>query len=136
MRSPLWARVLILATALFALPALAQTSANSARVPTVTRLVKQFSELESRLDASIAARDERAVTEILDADFEARLSPTPGTPVPRADWIRTAIAARRQPARIEQMAVHDFGTVAVVSFRQVDASAKSSNSESTGLIVD
>ena len=73
---------------------------------------------------------------MLDSDFEARLSATPGTPVPRKDWIRAAIATPTQRARIDQMAVHDFGTVAVVSFRQVDASATSSNSQRARLIVD
>jgi len=136
MTFPLRARLLVLAAALLALPAFAQPSANSTRVPTVTRLVKQFSELETRLATSIAARDQRAVAEILDGNFEARSSATPAVPVPRDEWIRAAIDAGGEPARIEQMAVHDFGTVAVVSFRQVDAAAKSSSSARARLIVD
>src|SRR5689334_4656165 len=126
MTFPLRAHLLVFASALLALPGFAQPSASSARVPTVTRLVKQFSELETRLATSVAARDQRAIAEMLDGNFEARSSSAPGVPVPRDDWIRAAIDAGRELPRIEQMAVHDFGTVAVVSFRQVDVAAKSS----------
>ena len=85
-------------------------------VATMSRGVKVFSELESKLGAAARARSDDALGELLDENFEVRESSTPGRPVSRAEW-RDQIATR-QPADIElsQMAVHDLGAEAVVSF--------------------
>lgn len=115
--------VLPLAVALLALPALAQPSPATGRIPTVTRLVKTFSELENDLVARAHAADPQALEATLDPAFEMRVGADPGVPLPRDEWIRAARAAPREPLRIDQMAVHDFGTVAIVSFREAPASA-------------
>ncbi|HET9668152.1 MAG TPA: nuclear transport factor 2 family protein [Casimicrobiaceae bacterium] len=96
-----------------AAPAFAQPSG---RIPTVTRLVKIFSELETRLVDSAHAADSMALDAMLDPGFEARVGDAPGTPIPRDEWMRLARASPETHPRLAQMAVHDFGTVAAVSF--------------------
>src|SRR5438067_9025226 len=96
----------------------AQPTTPSSRVPNVTRLVKIFSELEARLAAKAA--DSATLERMLDPAFEVRDSTAPGVPVPRDEWIRQQRASPSQAPRIDQMAVHDFGDIALVSFRQVD----------------
>jgi uncharacterized protein DUF4440 len=100
-------------------PVLAQPSG---RIPTVTRLVKIFSELETRIVDSAHAGDASALDAMLDAAFELRVGDAPGTPIPRDDWMRQARASTETHSRVAQMAVHDFGNVATVSFK--DAATK------------
>ena len=102
-------------------------SANEAigRVPTVTRLVKIFFELESDLTNSVAKRDKQAVEATLTNDFEMRIAAAPANPVPRAAWIKRSFAEPQTSSEIEQMAVHDYGGVATVSFLWKTTVAKS-----------
>ena len=86
------------------------------RIPTVTRTVKIFTELESAISASIQRGDAAALQKALSDDFELRVGAQPGTPTPREEWVRSLLAKPLAPTRIEQMAVHDMGDVAVVSF--------------------
>ena len=116
-----WA-VIALTSAIAAAPALAQSDA-ATRIPTVTRLVKQFYELETTLDAKLMARDVAALDLLLDANFEVRRAALPGVPIPRDEWLRSAVGVA-SPPQVDQLAVHDFGVAAVVSFRQVDAARK------------
>jgi hypothetical protein len=111
--------------AFVAFPALAQPSSQTSRVPTVTRLVKLFSELEAGLVASARSTDAGTLERMLDASFEMRVDTAPGTPIPRDAWMHQLRASTGQPPRIEQMAVHDFGDVAVVSFRDTASNAAS-----------
>jgi hypothetical protein len=103
-----------------AAPAFAQPSG---RIPTVTRLVKIFSELETRIVDSARAPDTTALDAMLDPGFEARLGDAPGTPIPRDEWMRLARASPETHPRFAQMAVHDFGTVAAVSFADTTRSS-------------
>ncbi|HMA30472.1 MAG TPA: nuclear transport factor 2 family protein [Casimicrobiaceae bacterium] len=123
------------AAACIAFPAAAQPIQAPGRIPTVTRLVKVFYDLESRLVANLVARDAKAIDQALDPDFELRAGSVPGTPVPRADWIRQAQVNPSQ-ASIDQMAVHDFGSVAVVSFRLVPAATPVAAAAQALFIVD
>jgi hypothetical protein len=109
--------VLAVAAACIALPAYAQPTPQSKRIPTVTRLVKIFSQLEGELYTKAA--DSAALERMLDPAFEMRDGAAPGEPIPRDEWIRRSRSAGWTP-RIDQMAVHDFGDVAIVSFRQVE----------------
>jgi hypothetical protein len=113
--------ILALVVALLALPALAQPSPATGRIPTVTRLVKIFSQLENDLIARAHAADPQALDAMLDPAFEMRLGAQPGVPVPRDEWMHAARTASREAPRIDRMAVHDFGTIAVVSFRETPA---------------
>src|SRR5438046_1526470 len=86
------------------------------RIPTVTRTVKIFTELESAISSGIHRRDAAVLQKMLSEDFELRVGALPGNPTPRAQWIDGVLSEAFAPTRIEQMAVHDLGNVAVVSF--------------------
>ena len=86
------------------------------RVPTVTRLVQLFAELESRLMLASHQFDAAALQALLADDFELRVARQPGVPTARAEWL-AALARRPAPqAVIEQLAVHDHGALANASF--------------------
>ncbi|MHB8493171.1 MAG: nuclear transport factor 2 family protein [Casimicrobiaceae bacterium] len=116
-------------------PAAAQPVQASGRIPTVTRLVKVFYDLESRLVSNLVARNATAIDQALEPDFEMRAGSMPGTPVPRADWMRQE-QANPSEAAIDQMAVHDFGSVAIVSFRLSPAATPASGANQGLFIVD
>lgn len=105
-------RLLLGALALAPLAARPQTS----RVPTVTRLVKLFLDLEAEL--LLAQRDgyRTALESRLTDDFEMRVASRPGQPIPRAEWLDNSLQHKPAAMEIEQMAVHDEGPAAVVSF--------------------
>ncbi|MGA7799743.1 MAG: nuclear transport factor 2 family protein [Gammaproteobacteria bacterium] len=86
------------------------------RTPTVTRLVVLFSHLEEELSKAVGKHDLPAVSGLLGKDFEMRVNAMPGKPVPRSAWIRQSFAAPKWSRGVAQMAVHDFGNVAVASF--------------------
>jgi len=94
----------------------ASSNGTSGRIPTVTRLVHVFAGLESELDEAVEKRDMQAVTKLLTDDFEMRVGNMPGNPVPRAAWIRQSFREPESTSVLEQMAVHDFGAVAIVSY--------------------
>jgi hypothetical protein len=85
-------------------------------IPTVTRLVQQFTAYEDAIIESIARRDAAGLQKSLTNDFELRIAANPGVPTPRADWIRLSLTESHKLTGIEQMAVHDHGDVMVVSF--------------------
>lgn len=87
------------------------------RISTVSRLVVVFSRLEFSLDRALAKNDRAAAAALLTPTFEQRDAVAPGTPVPRAQWLDAMLGQPPRDARISQMAVHDFGPLAVVSFR-------------------
>ncbi len=103
----------------------AQPPPQTGRIPTVTRLVKIFYELETALHAEARSADPAALAQSLDPSFEMRDGASPGTPMPRDEWVRQARSAAAENRSIDQMAVHDLGAYAIVSFREVDPNAKS-----------
>jgi hypothetical protein len=129
------ASVLVVATCVAA-SASAQPTPQGSRVPTVTRLVKVFTELENALLEQAREPDSAALERSLDPSFESRAGAAPGTPVPRDQWIRQARAAARTGVRIEQMAVHDYGDIALVSFREIEPGARASAPPRERFIVD
>jgi hypothetical protein len=106
--------LLILMAGLSAPALAAAADGERQRVPTVTRLVKLFSTLESELMAAVQKGDSTAIDKMLADDFELRSGAMPGTPTPRAEWLRHSQGQAAAP--MEQMAVHDYGTAAVVSY--------------------
>jgi hypothetical protein len=82
--------------------------AQTARVPTVTRTVQMFGELERKL----ASADATTKAQFLTDDFEERLCAAPGTPVPSADWLQKVAASG---GSFSQESVHILGEVAVYS---------------------
>jgi hypothetical protein len=83
------------------------------RIMTVTRTVTQFSALENQLDDALRAHDDAALAKLLAANFELRNAAAPGKPTPRAEWLAGPLPPKPQ---ISQMAVHEYGTICVVSF--------------------
>ncbi|WP_124950176.1 nuclear transport factor 2 family protein [Sulfuriferula thiophila] len=105
----------------------AQISDQKTSVPTVTRLVQIFGSLEHDLGDNAKNGNIDAVGKMLMDDFEMRVGAMPGNPVPRAQWLQQIIQRPGFLADIQQMAVHDYDSVAVVSFLlKQDKSAKTS----------
>jgi hypothetical protein len=85
---------------------------------TVTRLVKLFGGLETDWLAAIRNRDETALGALLADDFEMRLASRPGEPIPRAEWIKHALASPTTAGwTVREMAARDLGCTVIVSFR-------------------
>ena len=95
-----------------------------ARIPTVSRLAVIFTEQEMRLAERIQARDAVGLGALLADDFELRASTRPGQPVPRADWIAQSMKSPTPSGIPTEMAVHDLGNAALVSFLQPTGRAK------------
>jgi hypothetical protein len=108
--------LVVICLACFAGSALAQ---QPGRVMTVTRSVKTFSELENQLDDARHGHDGAALNKLLAANFEQRSGAAPSAPIPRAEWLALPPAT----AQISQMAVHEYGDVAVVSFADAEQHA-------------
>jgi len=122
-----------------ALLALAQTVAQAAparTVPTVTRTVQLFSTLENDWLDAVHNRDAEAVKKIVADEFELRSAAMPGRPTARAEWQQQAFAAPALESNIEQMAVHEYGELAVVSFMWKIAAPKNSALPSQVFVVD
>jgi ketosteroid isomerase-like protein len=109
---------------------------NEAPVPTITRLVKVFSSLEAEWMEAVRKRDVASLDRILADDFEMRSGPEPGRPTARADWIKQSFRETPFSSSIEQMAVHDFGNVALVSFLWKLDAPKSSGFAKQLFVVD
>jgi len=86
------------------------------RVPTVTRLVKIFLDREGELLNAMRGRDAPAIERQLADDFELRVGHRPGVPIPRVDFLKQIQSEATAGYTIEQMAVHEIGTTAIVSF--------------------
>jgi hypothetical protein len=116
--------------------ALAQDRATG-RIPTVTRLVRIISTLESDVSTHARSGNRASLAQMLTDDFEMRIASNPGTPIPRDDWLREALAKPEPESRIEQMSVHEYGEIAVATFisRHEQAGAKK-GSEGAQFIVD
>ena len=112
-RAPMFRRSALLTLAL--LPLLAQGQVRSKPI-TATRQVKIFLDLEMQLMEAQRAGDAAAVDKFITADFEQRNAAQPGNPTPRAEWRAAMREAWPGETWIEQMAVHDRGDTALVSF--------------------
>jgi len=106
----------VLSLSLAASPATAQP-----RIPTVTKLVKQFVGLEDELSGALRSSDTAVIDRLVAEDFEQREAARPGEPVPRVDWLQRDAKGNGAFADIEQMAVHEHGDLMVVSFLRSDA---------------
>src|SRR5439155_8355537 len=88
------------------------------RVPTVTRLVKLFTEQEAALASAIRAGDASTAGHLLTDDFEMRTGAAPANPIPRAEWLSAMTRVRNPGDDVSGMAVHDVNGAAIVSFVQ------------------
>jgi hypothetical protein len=102
----------------------------------VTRLVKIVTGLEAELADGIRSGKPDAAEALLAEDFEMRLSNGPGQPIPRADWLREAIARPGAPATLEQVAVHEIGELAIASFQQRTPAGSGRKTDEVIFVVD
>jgi hypothetical protein len=112
-RAPMFRRSALLVLAL--LPFGTQGQVRSKAV-TATRQVKIFLDLEMQLMEAQRSGDAVAVDKLITADFEQRMAARPGTPTPRSEWRATMREQWPGEIWLEQMAVHDRGDTALVSF--------------------
>ncbi len=84
------------------------------RILTPTRSVTKYTALEKNLFQALQENNRAGVENILTEDFEA-WSAEKNPPTPRAEWVET-FAGNLKSFRIHNMAVREFGDVAVVSF--------------------
>jgi len=88
----------------------------SANAPAMaTRAVSQYLDLERSLAAALQERRRDAVQAMLDADFELRSAESLDA-VNGADWLASQMRPGAAAMRVRDLAVRDFGDVAVVSF--------------------
>jgi len=100
-----------------------------AQIPVQTRLVKIYVEYEQRLIEAINRRDQAEIDRLVADDFEMIVADHPGTATPRADWISQLFKMPPLSSAIEQMAVHEFGDVHVVSFSTKAAASTAGSGE-------
>src|SRR5437764_14010070 len=99
-----WMCVTLLAWAASA--SAADERATGGRVPTVTRLVKLFTEQEAALASAIRAGDASTVERLLTDDFEMRTGAMPSNPVPRDERLSEMLRVRNPGDCATGMAVH------------------------------
>lgn len=85
------------------------------RIPSLTRLVQLFANLEATLSDAQAKGDAAILANLLGERFEMRIASRPGEPVPRAEWLKNS-KSQGLIGQPEQLAVHDYGELAVASF--------------------
>jgi hypothetical protein len=95
-------------------PAAAQPSGRG--VPTLTRYMQLFGQLERELADAQARHDAATLDRLVSNFFELRGND--GQLLPREDWLRRKAAG---DAAIEQLAVHETGDQAVASFLRREA---------------
>lgn len=94
-------------------------------IPTQTRGVKIFSDLENAWLEAVHQRDREALNKIVAPRFELRSAAAPGTPTPREESLSQSLQVAPFQSSISQMAVHEYGDVMVVSFLwKIDAAKK------------
>lgn len=95
----------------------AQTSEDIVRVPTVTRLVKAFSQLEVEIIAAVKQKDQAKLAQLIDQNFEMQVASKSVDPVPLSEWLKASMEeGSSYTYDIADMAVHDLGQAAIVSF--------------------
>ena len=111
-------RLYILAALLACASAIAgaQPDAPKRMVPTVTRNVQIFTNLENEWADAVAKHDTAALDKLVSDRFELRSSAAPGVPVPRAEWLRQSLALSPFKSAVSQMAVHEYPDLMLVSF--------------------
>ncbi len=111
-------RLYILAASLACASAIAagQADAPKRTVPTMTRNVLTFTNLENDWADAVARRDNAALDKLVSDRFELRSSAAPGVPVPRAESLKQSLSLAPFKSAVTQMAVHEYPDLMVVSF--------------------
>lgn len=95
--------------------------AQSTTVGLVTRTVAVYSDYESRIANALRKRDNAELDQLVAEDFEVLTSNPLARHVPRSDWIAESFRKPPGDEVMEQMAVHDYGAIRIVSFVLVKA---------------
>lgn len=135
MRKTLWLSLLLSMTVSMLAASTPASADVMGRIPTVTLLVKLFLDLEGKLIQAVDKRDTHTISNLLSDNFEMRVDAIPGNPVPRDAWLHQSFSEPESSSTIEQMAVHDLGKIAVVSYLWKLQAAKS-ETERNIFIVD
>jgi hypothetical protein len=114
----------------------AQVGPSGRGIPTVTRTVKMFSGLENELFDAIQKRDRAALDKLVADNFELRSAAAPGTPTAREEWLTQSLQLAPFESSIEQMAVHEYGELMVVSFLWKINAAKGAALPQSVFVVD
>jgi hypothetical protein len=113
-------RKLFIAAALcvFSFSIRAETPAGEmARVPTVTRLVQIFSQLESEVITALKQKDQAKLSKLMDQNFQLQVALKSADFVPLSKWLNTSLAeAHSYSYNLSDMAVRDLDQVVMVSF--------------------
>jgi ketosteroid isomerase-like protein len=94
----------------------AQGGAAGHGVPTPTRNVTVFTELENNWMNAVQKHDSAVIDKLVAPDYELRSGTAPGVPTAREEWLKESFALPPTAGTIGQMAVHDFGELMLVSF--------------------
>lgn len=86
------------------------------QAPVLTRLVRIFMDQEAQLLQAVKDKNADTLEKALAFNFEMRTANRPGTPVPRGDWIKSAVSQGGGDFSIQQMSVQEVGNVAIASF--------------------
>lgn len=81
-----------------------------------TRTGAAVAELEQALLAAVQAHDAARLEQLLTDDFEMTVAQDASHPVPRDDWIDSAVQRAAAPRRIAQLAARDFGATVLATF--------------------
>ncbi len=111
--------------------AFAQDTRPQQRIQTATRLVSEFSGLETQLLRTLQQHNSAALGKVLSEDFAVWTPAPPGAPTPREDWTAEALATNLQSFRVRQMAVQMVGQAAVVNF-VLDCKSQANGKDTSG----
>jgi len=111
----------------------ATPSGRGGAVVTPTRNVLIFTKLENEWFDGVQRHDAQAMRRYVADDFEIRTSQFPGVPTALADALEQWSREPATHASIDQMAVHEYGDLMLVSFRWTVAGGDSAH---TYFVVD
>lgn len=113
-----------------------QAGTSGRAVPTVTRNVKIFGDLENDWLDAVQKRNNDALAKIVSPDFELRSAAAPGVPTPREESLKQSMQLPPFQSSIGQMAVHEYGELMVVSFLWKIAPVKGATLPQSVFVVD
>jgi len=132
-------KLIVLLVALAPIVALSEDQSpafREATAATLTRSATKYRELEYKLLQALQDRDNKVVNKILSDDFEESSAEKSGATT-REEWQRAWFAKKLQSFGIREIAVREYGEVAVVSFlqsQQIESAGKISGT--TVFVID
>jgi len=113
------------------------TAEEIVRVPTVTRLVKAFGQLEAEIITAFKHQDQARLARLIDQNFEMQVASKSANSMPLSGWLKASMAeAASYTYDISDMAVRDLGQTAIVSFDWKPSASTKKDSSAEIFIVD